>query len=79
MGRTDDYESQKYYDQAISSSSKQEGKVIRNIRRGDIYYYTFTGKEVGYEIRGEEGIKDRRPCVVVSNNKANAFSGPSSR
>ena len=75
MGRTDDYESQKYYDQAISSSSKQEGKVIRNIRRGDIYYYTFTGKEVGYEIRGEEGIKDRRPCVVVSNNKANAFSG----
>lgn len=37
--------------------------------------YAFTGKEVGCEIRGESGVKDRRPCVVVSNNKANAFTG----
>ena len=52
-----------------------EGRVIYDIHRGEIYYYQFTGQEVGCEMRGESSVKDRRPCVVVSNNKANAFTG----
>ena len=67
-------ETQKYYKQALLVSARQEGKVVNDIHRGEIYYYQFTGDEVGCEIRGESGV-DRRPCVIVSNNKANAFTG----
>ena len=68
------YDKQKFYEHGFSTSMNHEGKVINGIHRGEIYYYQFTGKEVGCEMRGESGV-DRRPCVVVSNNKANAFTG----
>ena len=48
-----------------------DGKTTHDIHRGDIYYYSLTGKEVGCEM---SGTGDRRPCVIVSNNKANAFT-----
>lgn len=70
----DQYDKQKFYEHAFSVSTDHEGRVICDIHRGEIYYYQFTGKEVGAEIRGEGGV-DRRPCVIVSNNKANAFTG----
>lgn len=65
---------EKYYEQGFSSAARQEGRVLHDIHRGEIFYYQFTGKEVGCEMRGESGV-DRRPCVVVSNNKVNAFTG----
>lgn len=68
------YEKQKFYEQGFSTSMNHEGKVIYDIHRGEIYFYQFTGKEVGCELRGESGV-DRRPCVIVSNDKANAFTG----
>ena len=67
-------EKRKFYEQGFSSSENQEGKVIHDIHRGEIYYYQFTGKEVGCEMKGTNGVIDRRPCVIVSNNKANAFA-----
>ena len=71
----DEISGMKFYEQTLFRATTQEGKVLHDIHRGEIYYYQFTGKEVGCEICGESGVKDRRPCVVVSNEKANAFTG----
>ena len=68
------YDKKKFYENAFSVFTDHEGKVIYDIHRGEIYYYQFTGQEVGCELRGESGVT-RRPCVVVSNDKANAFTG----
>ena len=62
----------KFYEHGFTASEYQEGRVVHDIHRGEIYYYQFTGKEIGCEMRG---MTDRRPCVVVSNDKANAFTG----
>lgn len=68
------YDKRKFYEHAFSVSTDLEGRAIYNIHRGEIYYYQFTGQEVGCEMKGESGVT-RRPCVVVSNDKANAFTG----
>ena len=68
------YDKRKFYERAFSVSTDHEGRVIYDIHRGEIYFYQFTGKEVGCEMKGESGV-DRRPCVIVSNDKANAFTG----
>lgn len=69
------YNKTAFYEQGIGASERLDGKVVHDIHRGEIYYYQFSGKEIGDEIKGEPGIKDRRPCVVVSNDKANTFTG----
>ena len=68
------FDKNKFYERAFSVSTDHEGRVIYDIHRGEIYFYQFTGKEVGCEMKGESGV-DRRPCVVVSNDRANAFTG----
>lgn len=75
MGQKDELSGFEYCVQALSRATLQGSKLIYGIHRGQIYYYSFTGKEVGCEIKGDAGTKDRRPCVIVSNNKANAFTG----
>ena len=65
---------QKFYDYETARASALDGRVVHDIHRGEIYFYQFTGKEVGCEMRGESGV-DRRPCVIVSNEKANTLTG----
>ena len=69
------FDKTKFYEQRFSVSMDHEGRIIYDIHRGEIYYYQFTGNEVGCEIKGANEVVDRRPCVIVSNNKANAFTG----
>lgn len=45
--------------------------IINGVRFGDVFYFNLPTDREGYEITSASGS---RPCVIVSNDKTNAFS-----
>ena len=63
-------DTEKFYEQAFKQAEQNEGRVIKDVHRGEVWYYTFTKAETGSEQSGDSG----RPCVIVSNESNNHFS-----
>lgn len=60
-----------FYQQDFERAKEKEGTVQREVRRGDIFWAPVV--EVGKE--GELFVGKNRPVIIVSNEKANLFSG----
>ena len=62
-----------YYDptafQAIVNVEKERERRNMEIYRGDIFYLTGKSKDYGKNVQDQD-----RPCIVVSNDKANTYS-----